>query len=327
MLLAALLLTAAHVYAQDTLAPGDAIRVWVKGEPDLTVDRVVGKDGSISYPLLGTVVVNGLKPYEAARTIARLLDDGYIRQPLVQIDITTRAPSRPEIPTESPESFVSSPANTQEIAGEPPTVAKSDPVPTPSPAPIAAPVSTPTPMPRPAPVSAPVPTPTPKPAAAPKPISKRLIQIVDGKTGAGIGSAALFLGGKIYQSNRLGQMIIEQSIGRIILLADGYKILQGPLERFLRAGNPARIVMDRIMVAGVITVKVIDNESGKPLPGVTVTLDEMSVKTNSLGIFRVKDIRKEFGEIKLEMAGYKPLRKIIDFKGPAEQVLALKRNE
>ncbi|HQG29395.1 MAG TPA: carboxypeptidase-like regulatory domain-containing protein, partial [Candidatus Ozemobacteraceae bacterium] len=124
-----------------------------------------------------------------------------------------------------------------------------------------------------------------------------------------------------------GQMLIEQSSGRIILIADGYKILQGPLERFLRAGNPARIVMDRITVAGVITVKVIDIRDGKPLPGVKVTLDDMSVKTNSQGIFRMRDIRKEFGEIKLEMAGYKPLRKIIDFKGPAEQVLALKRDE
>ncbi|HOT29992.1 MAG TPA: polysaccharide biosynthesis/export family protein [Candidatus Ozemobacteraceae bacterium] len=310
LLLTALVLSAAPVCAQDVLAPGDTIRVWVKGEPDLTVERVIGSDGSISYPLLGTVPVHGLKPYEAARTIARLLDDGYIRQPLVQIDVTSRAPARsepPAIPAVS-ERPSSSPPEPQAAPSEAPAAPLPD-----ARTEVHPPVS---------PAAAPAPK-----AVAPKPVSKRLIEVVDGKNGAGIGSAALFLGGKIYQSNRLGQMLIEQSSGRIILIADGYKILQGPLERFLRAGNPARIVMDRITVAGVITVKVIDIRDGKPLPGVKVTLDDMSVKTNSQGIFRMRDIRKEFGEIKLEMAGYKPLRKIIDFKGPAEQVLALKRDE
>jgi len=314
LLLAVFFLSAAQVCAQDVLAPGDTIRVWVKGEPDLTVERVIGKDGSISYPLLGTVPVHGLKTYEAARAIARLLDDGYIRQPLVQIDVTSRAPASTESPAIPAESGQSAPAPIEPEAGL---------VQTPVAPPIAesrvektAAVTAP----------APAPAPTPRPVAT-KPRSKRLIEVVDGKNGAGIGSAALFLGGKIYQSNRLGQMLIEQSSGRIILIADGYKILQGPLERFLRAGNPARIVMDRITVAGVISVKVIDIQNGKPLPGVKVTLDDMSVKTNAQGIFRMRDIRKEFGEIKLEMAGYKPLRKIIDFKGPAEQVLALKRDE
>lgn len=310
LLLAAFFLSAAHVCAQDVLVPGDTIRVWVKGEPDLTVERVIGRDGSISYPLLGAVPVQGLKTYEAARTIARLLDDGYIRQPLVQIDVTSRAQTRSEPPVIPAVS--DRPIESEAAPAEPPAAPRSE----------ALAESTPT--------AAPTPALTPAPAqkpAAPKPASKRLIEIVDGKNGAGIGSAALFLGGKIYQSNRLGQMLIEQSSGRIILIADGYKILQGPLERFLRAGNPARIVMDRISVAGVITVKVIDIRNGKPLPGVKVTLDDMSVKTNSQGIFRMRDIRKEFGEIKLEMAGYKPLRKIIDFKGPAEQVLALKRDE
>lgn len=310
LLLAAFFLSAAHLCAQDVLVPGDTIRVWVKGEPDLTVERVIGKDGSISYPLLGTVPVHGLKTYEAARTIARLLDDGYIRQPLVQIDVTSRAPARSEAPAIP---AVSDQPTSTPIGPE------AAPVETPA-APVAeAPV-------RQNPPVSPAPLPAPS-AASPKPVSKRLIEVVDGKNGSGIGSAALFLGGKIYQSNRLGQMLIEQSGGRIILIADGYKILQGPLERFLRAGNPARLVMDRITVAGMITVKVIDIRDGKPLPGVKVTLDDMSVKTNAQGIFRMRDIRKEFGEIKLEMAGYKPLRKIIDFKGPAEQVLALKRDE
>lgn len=310
LLLAAFFLSAGHVCAQDVLVPGDTIRVWVKGEPDLTVERVIGKDGGISYPLLGTVPVHGLKTYEAARTIARLLDDGYIRQPLVQIDVTSRAPARSESPVIPAVSDQSPPA---------PIEPEAAPV-QPTSAPLAEAPRKKTP-----PVSS-APPPAPK-VVAPKPVSKRLVEVVDGKNGAGIGSAALFLGGKIYQSNRLGQMLIEQASGRIILIADGYKILQGPLERFLRAGNPARIVMDRITVAGVITVKVIDIRNGKPLPGVKVTLDDMSVKTNSQGIFRMRDIRKEFGEIKLEMTGYKSLRKIIDFKGPAEQVLALKRDE
>ncbi|HEY9070898.1 MAG TPA: polysaccharide biosynthesis/export family protein [Candidatus Ozemobacteraceae bacterium] len=273
LLLAVLLLGASQVFAQETLAPGDRIRVWVKGEPDLTVERVIGADGSIAYPLIGSVGVNGLKPHEAARVIARMLDDGYIRQPLVQVDAIARAAVRPETPA---------PEQGADGKGE---------------------------------------------ESAEKTGGSKVVEIVDGKTGEGIGNAALLLGGKIYQSNRLGQIVAEDLSGRIVLMADGYKILQGPADRFVRAGNPSRIIMDRITLAREITVKVVDADTRKPLPGATVKLDEMSVKTNGQGIFKVKDIRKEFGEIHLEMAGYKPLRKVLDFKGPAEQVLALKRHE
>ncbi|HOY67888.1 MAG TPA: polysaccharide biosynthesis/export family protein [Candidatus Ozemobacteraceae bacterium] len=276
LLFAVLFLAASQASAQETLAPGDRIRVWVKGEPDLTVERVIGSDGSIAYPLIGNVGMNGLKPHEAARVIARMLDDGYIRQPLVQVDVTSRAAVRPEAARVQPEEAGEVTSSEASSAG----------------------------------------------AGAPT-----VIEVVDGKTGEGIGNAALLLGGKIYQSNRLGQIVAEALTGRIVLLADGYKILQGPADRFVRTGNPARIIMDRITLAREITVKVIDADTKKPLPGALVKLDEMSVKTNGQGIFKVKDIRKEFGEIRLEMAGYKPLRRVLDFKGPAEQVLALKRHE
>jgi len=291
LLLVALLLTASSLSAQEALAVGDRVRVWVKGEPDLTVERVVSSDGSISYPLIGNIGVNGLKPHEAARVIARMLDDGYIRQPLVQVEIMVRSSTRAAVPQ----------ASAMDERREFPLPETAGPGPLDAMAGISS-------------------------GKAAVPVS-RMIEIVDGKTGSGIGNAAMLLGGKIYQSNRLGQMIVENPAGRILLLADGYKILQGPIDRFLREGDPARILMDKVAFAGEITIKIVDADSGKPLAGVTVKLDEMSVKTNLQGVFKVKDIQKEFGEVKFEKAGYKTLRKIMDFKGPAEQVLALKRNE
>ncbi|HNW35054.1 MAG TPA: hypothetical protein PKM25_09000, partial [Candidatus Ozemobacteraceae bacterium] len=227
----------------------------------------------------------------AARVIARMLDDGYIRQPLVQVDVTAHSSARAAVP-QPPVTDETTDFAHPETAGSEPLAA--------------------------------MPGDSSGKSAAP---AVRMIEVVDGKTGSGIGNAAMLLGGKIYQSNRIGQIVVENPTGRILLLADGYKMLQGPMDRFLRAGDPARILMDKVALAGVITVKMIDADTGKPLAGVTVKLDEMNVKTNLQGVFKVKDIQKEFGEVRFEKAGYKPLRKIMDFKGPAEQVLALKRND
>lgn len=278
-------------WAQDTLSPGDRVRVWVKGEPELTVERTIGVDGTIAYPLLGSVGLGGRKPVEAARLIAKALDDGFLREPLVQVNLVnkTRAGAPKAMAADDDDSMVS---------GEP----------------LAAPVTSRTRMQE----------GTPSPAALPYPCQ---IEIIDRQTGKGVGGAAMLLGGKIYQSNRLGQVVIDQAAGRVILLADGYGVVQGPIDQVLHVGPPHQILLDPVTLADEITVKVVDSRTRQPLSDVEIRLDRMMVKTNAKGIFKVREIKREFAEIKLTKRGYRPSRKILDFKDPLEQVLVMVKNE
>ncbi|RCK80743.1 MAG: Capsule polysaccharide export protein [Candidatus Ozemobacter sibiricus] len=279
-----LLACAPAARAQETLGPGDRIRIWVKGEPELTVERVLDANGAISYPLLGSVEIGGRSPVEAARLIAKALDDGYLREPLVQVNLLSRPRSTIASPGAGPAS--------REPAGAAPSAATSGSVA----------------------ASAGLPSPCP-------------IEIVDSKTGRGIGGAAMLLGGKIYQSNRLGQVVVDQPAGRIILLADGYNVLQGPLEEFVQVGPPHRLPLTPVALAEEVTVKVVDAETKQPLADVEVRLDQMKIRTNSKGVFKVREIKREFAEVKLTRKGYKPTRKLLDFKDPLEQVILMVRNE
>lgn len=68
------------------LAAGDAIKVQVYQNPDLTVEARVSESGSISYPLVGSVTVGGMSIGQAERAIAAALEQGQIlKQPQVNI--------------------------------------------------------------------------------------------------------------------------------------------------------------------------------------------------------------------------------------------------
>src|SRR4051794_24648634 len=68
------------------LAPGDMIRVQVFRNPELTVETRVSENGTISYPLIGTVTVGGLTISAAEQAIAKGLAAGkYIERPQVNI--------------------------------------------------------------------------------------------------------------------------------------------------------------------------------------------------------------------------------------------------
>lgn len=77
--------------AQDKLAEyqigaGDNIRVVVFQNPDLTVETRVTENGSISYPLVGTVKIGGMTIPAAEQAIAKALKDGaFIQSPQVNI--------------------------------------------------------------------------------------------------------------------------------------------------------------------------------------------------------------------------------------------------
>ena len=68
------------------LAPGDAIRIQVFQNPDLSLDTRVAESGAISYPLIGSVPVGGLTVSQAEQTIAAALRaGGYVAKPQVNI--------------------------------------------------------------------------------------------------------------------------------------------------------------------------------------------------------------------------------------------------
>jgi polysaccharide export outer membrane protein len=65
---------------------GDNIRVLVFQNPDLTVETRVTENGTISYPLVGSVKIGGLTIPAAEQTIAKALSDGgFIQKPQVNI--------------------------------------------------------------------------------------------------------------------------------------------------------------------------------------------------------------------------------------------------
>jgi protein involved in polysaccharide export with SLBB domain len=75
-------------FRPDELGPTDRIELRVAGEPDLSGEFTVSSDGTISYPWLGALFVDGLTCREVAAAIRDGLADGYLRDPGVSCQIT-----------------------------------------------------------------------------------------------------------------------------------------------------------------------------------------------------------------------------------------------
>ncbi len=85
-----LLALAGLAQAQDKLGTGDAIRVTVHQQPDLTTDARVSERGTIALPLVGEVKVVGMSPQQAAAHIASGLKQGkFLKNPQVNVAVTT----------------------------------------------------------------------------------------------------------------------------------------------------------------------------------------------------------------------------------------------
>jgi polysaccharide biosynthesis/export protein len=70
---------------QYQLGPNDVVRVQVFGEEDLTVESKVGGDGTINFPLLGSVPIAGKTVNELQEYLAVRLAEGYVRSPKVTV--------------------------------------------------------------------------------------------------------------------------------------------------------------------------------------------------------------------------------------------------
>ena len=69
------------------IGPNDVVRIQVFGEEELSLERKVGGDGKIDYPLLGAVPVEGKTIEGLQRYLATQLASGYLRHPKVSVSI------------------------------------------------------------------------------------------------------------------------------------------------------------------------------------------------------------------------------------------------
>jgi len=87
----ALAAVASLAFAQDKagdypLGAGDAIRIQVFQNPDLTIETRVSESGTVTYPLIGSVELGGLPIAAAEKKIATALKEGgFVQQPQVNI--------------------------------------------------------------------------------------------------------------------------------------------------------------------------------------------------------------------------------------------------
>ncbi len=92
-----LLGSALQVTAQEeqeyTLNAGDAVRIHVYGEPDLTFDdMLIGQNGRISYPFLGELRVAGGTAAELQNKLVEGLRPDYLINPRVSVSIVKYRP-------------------------------------------------------------------------------------------------------------------------------------------------------------------------------------------------------------------------------------------
>ncbi len=88
-LLGLLFVSASQAQTADpsALRPSDVVDVVVLGQPALSADFVVDKDGGITYPLIGRVVVAGMTPADLGRKLQALLGAGFLRRPEVSVRV------------------------------------------------------------------------------------------------------------------------------------------------------------------------------------------------------------------------------------------------
>jgi protein involved in polysaccharide export with SLBB domain len=71
-----------------TLGPGDVFTLEVVGEKDLPKDYQVASDGTVDFPYVHRIEVQGLEPQQVARTVSqRLIDMQILKDPSVIVSV------------------------------------------------------------------------------------------------------------------------------------------------------------------------------------------------------------------------------------------------
>lgn len=71
------------------IQPSDLLDINVYREPDLSLKIRVSQNGSISYPLLGTITVVGLTTAEVQEKLTTLLGKDYLVDPRITVSVET----------------------------------------------------------------------------------------------------------------------------------------------------------------------------------------------------------------------------------------------
>ena len=90
LLVSVLLPSTGHTEASSDypLGAGDAIRIQVFQNPDLTLDTRVSESGTITYPLVGALEIGGMAIATAEKTISDALEKGgFLQKPQVNITL------------------------------------------------------------------------------------------------------------------------------------------------------------------------------------------------------------------------------------------------
>ncbi|MBX9745782.1 MAG: polysaccharide export protein [Hyphomonadaceae bacterium] len=74
------------------LGPGDVVRIAVFNEERLSGQFQVGGAGSIAYPLVGDVPASGKTVPELVTSLTEILQDGFVRQPRITVEVVTYRP-------------------------------------------------------------------------------------------------------------------------------------------------------------------------------------------------------------------------------------------
>ncbi|HWA02251.1 MAG TPA: polysaccharide biosynthesis/export family protein [Rhizomicrobium sp.] len=74
------------------LGPGDKVRVTVYGEEDLSGEFQVDSAGYLRLPLIGQVHAGGRSAYQLESEVESELENGYLRTPRVNVEVTTYRP-------------------------------------------------------------------------------------------------------------------------------------------------------------------------------------------------------------------------------------------
>ncbi len=98
------------------LGAGDLIAISVYDEPDLSLELRIGLSGTISYPLLGDIDVQGLSPKQLEVKLLEKLKGPYLVDPSVSVSIMEYRPFYVTGEVEKPGSYSFHPGLTVERA-------------------------------------------------------------------------------------------------------------------------------------------------------------------------------------------------------------------
>jgi polysaccharide export outer membrane protein len=74
------------------LGAGDKVRLSVFGESDLGGEFLIDGSGDLRLPLIGQVKAAGLTVHDFEEKIVKMLEDGYLRDPRVSIEVVNYRP-------------------------------------------------------------------------------------------------------------------------------------------------------------------------------------------------------------------------------------------